>query len=62
MATGSAQEKAVFMITHDAEEAILLGGRVIVFSRAPATVRKDVSILWPRPRDWRMRFGMRFRR
>lgn len=42
--------QTVFMITHDVDEAILLGDRVIVLSERPATVREELKVNLPRPR------------
>ena len=39
------------MVTHDIEEAIYLGDRVIVLSSRPATVMEIIDIDIPRPRD-----------
>ncbi len=41
------------LVTHDVEEALLLAGRVIVFSDRPARVRADirVDLAYPRHRD-----------
>lgn len=41
----------VLMITHDIREAIYLSDRVIVLSARPATVRREVQVDLPRPRD-----------
>ncbi|WP_305094481.1 ABC transporter ATP-binding protein [Prescottella sp. R16] len=41
----------VLMITHDVREAVFLSDRVIVLSDRPATVRRDVVVDLPRPRD-----------
>lgn len=38
-------------ITHDLEEAIYLGDRVVVLGRSPATVVESVRIELPRPRN-----------
>ncbi len=38
-------------ITHDLEEAIYLGDRVVVLGRSPATVVESVEIELPRPRN-----------
>jgi NitT/TauT family transport system ATP-binding protein len=40
----------VLMVTHDVEEALLLGGRVIVFSDRPARIRADLKVDLPYPR------------
>nr|WP_280468308.1 ABC transporter ATP-binding protein [Nocardia cyriacigeorgica] len=41
----------VLMITHDIREAVYLSDRVIVLSARPATVRHEVRVDLPRPRD-----------
>jgi NitT/TauT family transport system ATP-binding protein len=48
----SADRKSVIFITHDLEEAIALGDRVVVLSAGPAShVIGDFRIDLPRPRD-----------
>lgn len=42
--------KTVIYVTHDIEEAILLGDRVLVMSGRPGTLRADIPISLPRPR------------
>ena len=42
---------AIFIVTHNIEEAVLLADRVIVLGRNPAWVRADFSIELPQPRD-----------
>lgn len=41
----------VLMITHDIREAVYLSDRVIVLSARPATVRHDLRVELPRPRE-----------
>ena len=41
----------MIMVTHDIEEAIFLGDRVIVMSDRPGTVKKEYIINLPRPRN-----------
>ncbi|RVW06029.1 ABC transporter ATP-binding protein [Rhodococcus spongiicola] len=41
----------VLMITHDVREAVFLSDRVVVLSARPATVRRDVVVDLPRPRE-----------
>ncbi|WP_446222287.1 ABC transporter ATP-binding protein [Nocardia sp. IBHARD005] len=41
----------VLMITHDIREAVYLSDRVIVLSARPATVRRELRVDLPRPRD-----------
>jgi NitT/TauT family transport system ATP-binding protein len=42
--------KTVIYVTHDIDEAILLGDRVMVMSGRPGTIRADIDINLPRPR------------
>lgn len=44
----------VLMITHDIREAVYLSDRVVVLSARPATVRREVHIDLPRPRELSM--------
>ena len=43
--------KLVVYVTHDIEEAILLGDRVLVMSGRPGRIREDIPIPLARPRD-----------
>jgi NitT/TauT family transport system ATP-binding protein len=42
---------AIFIVTHNIEEAILLADRVIVMGRNPARIRADFPVELPQPRD-----------
>jgi len=42
---------AIFIVTHNIEEAILLADRVIVLGRNPARIRADFSVDLAQPRD-----------
>ncbi|MDR1578541.1 MAG: ABC transporter ATP-binding protein [Deltaproteobacteria bacterium] len=42
--------KTVFFVTHDVEEAVILGDRVIVMGTHPGRVVRDIPIDLPRPR------------
>ena len=43
--------RAIFMVTHNIEEAVMLADRVLVLGRNPARVRSDFEIHIPHPRD-----------
>jgi NitT/TauT family transport system ATP-binding protein len=41
----------ILFVTHDVEEALFLSKRIISLSKSPATIREDVAIDLPYPRD-----------
>jgi NitT/TauT family transport system ATP-binding protein len=43
--------KTIVFVTHDIEEAVYLGDRVVVLSARPARIRDEVVVDLPRPRD-----------
>jgi NitT/TauT family transport system ATP-binding protein len=43
--------KVVVYVTHDIEEAVLLGDRVLVMTDRPGSIREDIPIPLGRPRD-----------
>jgi len=43
--------RAIFLVTHNIEEAVLLADRIIVIGRNPATIRADFEVELSRPRD-----------
>jgi NitT/TauT family transport system ATP-binding protein len=45
--------RTAFLITHDIEEAILLGDRILVMSHRPGRIVADIPIKLPRPRTMR---------
>jgi NitT/TauT family transport system ATP-binding protein len=49
------QRKTVIYVTHDIEEAVLLGDRVLVMSGHPGRIREEVPVPLGRPRDLRDR-------
>ncbi|MGI9382307.1 MAG: ABC transporter ATP-binding protein [Methyloligellaceae bacterium] len=51
----------IFFITHDLEEAIFLGDRVIVMTTRPARTKKVVDVKIPRPRDYKLLSSEEFR-
>jgi len=51
----------IFFITHDLEEAIFLGHRLIIMSSRPCKPKKIVNVDIPHPRDYSVLTSPRFR-
>jgi NitT/TauT family transport system ATP-binding protein len=43
--------KAIFIVTHNIEEAVLLADRIIVLGKNPGFIRTDFEVAMPRPRE-----------
>ena len=54
------EKKTCLFITHDIEEAIILGQRVIIMSARPGRIKEIVDIDIPYPRDQRTKMSERF--
>jgi sulfonate transport system ATP-binding protein len=45
------ERTTMVLVTHDIDEAIYLGDRVVVMSNRPGTLKKILPVELPRPRD-----------
>lgn len=54
------QHATVLLVTHDIEEALFLGDRVVVFSSRPARVVDEVTVTIPKPREHAVRTSVEF--
>ncbi|HEX2567165.1 MAG TPA: ABC transporter ATP-binding protein [Burkholderiales bacterium] len=50
--------KTIVFVTHDIEEAVYLGDRVVVLTARPARIREEVKIDLPRPRHLTIKKSM----
>ncbi len=41
----------ILFVTHDVEEAVFLSGRIVALGSAPVTIRQDITVDLPYPRD-----------
>ncbi len=57
-----ARQKTVLMVTHSIEESLFLADRVLVFSQRPGTIKLDLKVDLPRPRQDEMRYTAHFGR
>jgi sulfonate transport system ATP-binding protein len=56
------EKRTMILVTHDIDEAIYLGDRIIVMSPRPGTIKKTLYIDAPRPRDRNSEYFSRIRR
>jgi NitT/TauT family transport system ATP-binding protein len=45
------EQKTCFFITHDVDEAIILGQRVVIMSARPGRIKSIIDVDIPYPRD-----------
>ncbi|WNY27351.1 ABC transporter ATP-binding protein [Methanolapillus ohkumae] len=45
------EKKTILFVTHSVDEAVFLSDRIIILSGRPGTVKKEIPITIPRPRD-----------
>ncbi|MCU0631305.1 MAG: ABC transporter ATP-binding protein [Methanoregulaceae archaeon] len=54
------QQKTVIFVTHDIDEAILLGDRVLVLTSVPGRIKDVLTVDIPRPRNLQMESSKEF--
>lgn len=54
--SAASPRKTVVLVTHDVDEALLLGGRVVVLGSSPGRVIADLPVPFPYPRSRRALF------
>ena len=54
------QRATALLVTHDIEEALFMGDRVVVFSSRPARVIEEVEVAIPKPREHSIRTSAAF--
>ncbi len=50
-ANKSIPTRAIYIVTHNIEEAVLLADRIIVLGKNPGRIRTDFQVVLPQPRD-----------
>jgi NitT/TauT family transport system ATP-binding protein/sulfonate transport system ATP-binding protein len=53
-------QKTVLFVTHDIEEAIFLGSRVVVMSARPGRIKAEIPVDLPHPRSYKIKTSPEF--
>ncbi len=54
------ERKTVLFVTHDIEEAIFVGSRVVVMSARPGRIKADIAVDLPHPRPYTIKTSPQF--
>ncbi|MBN1303874.1 MAG: ABC transporter ATP-binding protein [Anaerolineales bacterium] len=55
-----ARQKTILMVTHSISEALFLADRVLVLTQRPGSIKLDLPVILPRPRQDEMRYTPAF--
>lgn len=50
----------ILFVTHNIEEAILLSDRIVILSQRPASIKKEIIVPFPRPRNAQLHLSEEF--
>lgn len=50
----------ILFVTHNIEEAILLSDRIVILSQRPASIKKEITVPFPRPRNGQLHLSEEF--
>ena len=45
------EKRTIIFVTHSVDEAVFLSDRIVILSKRPGTIKKEVTISIPLPRD-----------
>ena len=45
------EKRTIIFVTHSVDEAVFLSDRIIILSKNPGTIKKEINMTIPRPRD-----------
>jgi ABC-type nitrate/sulfonate/bicarbonate transport system ATPase subunit len=57
-----AERKTVLFVTHDIDEAVFMGSRVVVMSARPGRIKRDIAVPFGHPRHYSLKTAPEFAR
>jgi ABC-type nitrate/sulfonate/bicarbonate transport system ATPase subunit len=55
-----AEQKTVLFVTHDIDEAVFMGSRVVVMSARPGRIKRERGVPFPHPRHYSVKTAPAF--